>query len=273
MRCHGRSGGAVFLRRTSVAIGAFGVAAVILAGPCLQVVRAETQKTYQTDAPAMPATAVRTEIVASGLEHPWALQFLPDGRFLVTERPGRIRIVTRAGRLSKPLPGVPDVAATGQGGLLDVALAPDFTSTGVIYFTFSEARGGVRTNGTSLARARLSLAPGRERLEDVAVIFRQEPAGRSGLHFGSRIVFDRGGRVFVTLGERYQMQFAQDLGRHWGKIVRLERDGRPADGNPFAGQVGAKPEIWSYGHRNAQGAAFNPASGQLWVVEHGPRGG
>jgi aldose sugar dehydrogenase len=225
-----------------------------------------------TNAPAAPASKIRVEVVARGLEHPWGLAFLPDRRMLVTERPGRARIVSREGKLSRPLAGVPKVAATGQGGLLDIALAPDFERSRLVYMSYAEPRDG-RTNGTSVAQARLVGAAGEERFEDVEVIFRQEPSHRGGLHFGSRLVFAPDGKLFVTLGERFEMQYAQDLGRHWGKVVRLEPDGKvPAD-NPFVGKEGARPEIWSYGHRNAQSAAIHPDTGVLWVVEHGPRGG
>ena len=225
-----------------------------------------------TDAPAAAASKIRVEVVARGLEHPWGLAFLPDRRMLVTERPGRVRIVSREGKLSRPLAGVPKVAATGQGGLLDVALAPDFERSRLVCMSYAEPRDG-RANGTSVARARLVGAAGEERFEDVEVIFRQEPSHRGGLHFGSRLVFAPDGKLFVTLGERFEMEYAQDLGRHWGKVVRLEPDGKvPAD-NPFVGKEGARPEIWSYGHRNAQSAAIHPGTGALWIVEHGPRGG
>ncbi len=225
-----------------------------------------------TNAPAAPASKVRVEVVARGLEHPWGLAFLPDGRMLVTERPGRVRVVAHDGKLSPPLAGVPKVAATGQGGLLDIALKPDFERSRLVYISYAEPR-EERANGTTVARARLAGAPGEERFEDIEVIFRQEPSHRGGLHFGSRLVFAPDGRLFVTLGERFEMRFAQDLARHWGKVVRLEPDGKvPAD-NPFVGKDGAQPEIWSYGHRNPQAAAIHPDTGILWVVEHGPRGG
>jgi glucose/arabinose dehydrogenase len=226
----------------------------------------------QTKAPAAPTTRVKVEVFAKGLEHPWGLQFLPDGRLIVTERPGRIRIVDREGKPSRPLVGVPRVAATGQGGLLDIALGPDFDRSRRIYLSYSEPRGGP-VNGTSVARASLVGTAGEERLEGLEVIFRQEPAHRGGVHFGSRLAFAPDGKLFVTLGERYEMRFAQDLGRDWGKVVRIEPDGSvPAD-NPFVGQSEARPEIWSWGHRNPQSAAIHPATGVLWIVEHGPRGG
>lgn len=226
----------------------------------------------QTRAPPAPVSQIDVEVVARGLEHPWGLQFLPDGRLLVTERPGRLRIIARDGGKSEPLAGLPKIDANGQGGLLDVALAPDFAASRWIYVSYTEPRtGGV--NGTAVARARLTGTPGQERLDGLEVIFRQEPSHRGGLHFGSRLVFAPDGRLFVTLGERFQMRYAQDLGRHWGKVVRLEPDGRvPAD-NPFVGKSGVRPEIWSYGHRNAQSAAIHPETGVLWLVEHGPRGG
>lgn len=230
-------------------------------------------QTQTTRAPP-PATAVpaRVDTVAKGLEHPWALQFLPEGRMLVTERPGRLRIVSPDGVLSSPLAGVPKVAATGQGGLLDLALEPDFATSGRLQLCYAEPREG-RSNGTSIARARLVEEGGRARLADVEVVFRQQPALASGLHFGCRLAFARDGRLFAALGERFQMQYAQDLSRHWGKIVRIAPDGSvPAD-NPFVGRDGARPEIWSLGHRNPQSAAIHPETGRLWIVEHGPQGG
>jgi glucose/arabinose dehydrogenase len=213
----------------------------------------------------------RVETVASGLVNPWALAFLPEGRLLVTERPGRMRIVERDGKLSEPLEGVPPVAAVGQGGLMDVVLAPDFAETRMIYFTFTEPHGPL--NGTSVARARLVEEGGKARLADVTVIFRQEPAIGGGFHFGSRIAIARDGMLFVTLGERYQRDRAQDLSAHLGKVVRIRPDGTVPPDNPFVGRDGARPEIWSYGHRNPQAAAIHPATGKLWIVEHGPRGG
>ncbi|MDR6870008.1 glucose/arabinose dehydrogenase [Bosea sp. BE125] len=208
------------------------------------------------------------ETVASGLEHPWGLAFLPDGRMLVTERPGRLRIVASDGALSRPLTGVPNVAGRGQGGLLDVALDPKFPENRLVYLSFSEPRVG--GNGTSVARGRFN-ANGTG-LEDVAVIFRQMPAINSTLHFGSRLVFDRTGALFVTVGDRYsERDQAQNLGNHLGKIIRIRPEGgAPAD-NPK--KPGWQPEIWSIGHRNVQGAALHPDTGQLWTAEHGARGG
>ena len=214
---------------------------------------------------------LRIVTVADGLEHPWGLAFLPDGRLLVTERPGRLRLVAADGSLSAPLAGVPKVVARGQGGLLDIVLDPQFADNGRIYFAYAEPRGG-DTNATAVARARLAAG----RLDDMKVIFRQQPAVDSSAHFGSRLVFGRDGRLFVTLGERSARGFrerAQDLDNHLGKVVRLEADGTvPAD-NPFVDQPGALPEIWSFGHRNVQGAALHPLTGELWTTEHGPRGG
>ena len=214
----------------------------------------------------------RVETVARGLDHPWGLAFLPDGRMLVTERPGRLRILARDGKLSPPVAGVPPVAAVGQGGLLDVVLAPDFATSKKIYFSYGEPRDG-GNNGTSVAHARLVEEKGVARLDDLKVIFRQEPAVRSGFHFGARLAFARDGNLFVTLGERNLKPTAQDLSNHQGKVVRIRPDGAVPPDNPFVGRADAKPEIWSYGHRNPQSAAIHPATGKLWVVEHGPRGG
>jgi glucose/arabinose dehydrogenase len=215
---------------------------------------------------------VRT--VAQGLNMPWAVELLPDGRFLVSERPGNLRLVTAAGQISAPVKGVPAVNTGGQGGLLDVALDPAFATNRVIYFSFAESRDG--GNGTSLARARLVEDAGGARLEGLQVIFRQLPAMNSSLHFGSRIAFGQDGKLFLSLGERSipaGMVQAQDLNSHLGKVVRLNTDGTvPAD-NPFVGRAGARPEIWSYGHRNVQAATIDSATGKLLTIEHGPRGG
>jgi glucose/arabinose dehydrogenase len=225
-----------------------------------------------TNAPAAPKSQIKVETVAKGLVHPWALQFLPDGRMLATERPGRMRLIGKDGRLSSPLQGVPEVVAQNQGGLLDAALSPDFAQNGLIYFTFSEPRGGWR-NGTSLARAKLTPGGDGGRLDDVTIIFRQEPAASGGLHFGSRLAFAADGTIFLTLGERFQRDYAQDLSRHWGKVIRINPDGSTPRDNPFIGRNQAQPEIWSYGHRNPQSAAIHPVTGKLWIIEHGARGG
>jgi glucose/arabinose dehydrogenase len=212
--------------------------------------------------------------VASGLQHPWAVAFLPGGRFLVTERPGRLRVVEPDGRLQPPVQGVPEVAAGGQGGLLDVVTDADFERNRTLYLCFSED--GVGGNGTALARARLS--PDLRRLEDVRVIFSQQPKVRSSLHFGCRIVERRvagqaDGSLFLTLGERFSRRDdAQKLDNHLGKVVRVGKDGSVPRDNPFVGQAGALPEIWSYGHRNGQGATL-AADGSLWMHEHGAQGG
>jgi glucose/arabinose dehydrogenase len=214
------------------------------------------------------AQVLRPVTVASGLQHPWALAFLPDGRMLVTERPGRMRIVAKDGTLGAPLQGLPKVDVGGQGGLLDVVLDPKFADNRLVYWSYSEPGDG--GNSTAVARARLD----DHRLADVQVIFRQAPKFASSAHFGSRLVFARDGRLFITLGDRFaRKDDAQTLDNHHGKVVRIEPDGRvPAD-NPFAGKADAKPEIWSYGHRNVQGAAIHPATGELWTHEHGPQGG
>jgi glucose/arabinose dehydrogenase len=207
--------------------------------------------------------------VARGLERPWSLAFLPDGRLLVTEKPGRLRVVAD-GRPGAPLQGVPAVDADGQGGLLDVVLAPDFATSRAIYFSFSEPAPGGRGNGTAVARALLD----GERLREVQVVFRQEPKVASSAHFGGRLVFARDGNLFITLGERFSRRDdAQDLSNHLGKIVRVAPDGSVPRDNPLVGRRGARPEIWSWGHRNVQGAALHPATGALWTHEHGPQGG
>ena len=222
---------------------------------------------------AAKANGVRAVLVASGLSHPWGLAFLPDGRMLVTERPGRMRIVSAAGELGPALAGLPPVDARAQGGLLDVALDPKFADNRYVYWSYSEP-GADRSNGTAVARGRLNGARGAERLDDVQVIFRQSTKVAGVAHFGSRLVFGRDGRLFVTLGDRFfRRDAAQQLDSHLGKVVRIEPDGRvPAD-NPFVKTAGALPEIWSLGHRNVQGAALHPSTGVLWTHEHGPEGG
>jgi aldose sugar dehydrogenase len=205
--------------------------------------------------------------------HPWGLQVLADGRMLVTERPGRLRLVAANGTVGAPVDGVPPVFASGQGGLLDVDVAPDFATSGILYLTYAEPR-GAGTAATAVARAKLlEPAGGPAKLDGFTVIFRQQPATSGGLHFGARIAIARDGNLFVTLGERYQRDKAQDLTVHYGKVIRIAPDGRVPDDNPKRPQSGAKPEIWSHGHRNAQSAAIHPETGKLWTVEHGARGG
>jgi glucose/arabinose dehydrogenase len=218
---------------------------------------------------AASAQELRTQVVAQGLEHPWAVAFLPQGRFLVTERPGRMRVVEADGKVGPPLAGVPRVVTGGQAGLLDLMLDSGFAVNRTLFFCFSEpGQGG---NSTALARARLSSDAAR--LEDVKVIFSQQPKVASSNHFGCRIVETRDGNLFLTLGERFiRKEEAQKLDNHLGKIVRLTKDGAPAPGNPFIGRAGALPEIWSYGHRNSQGATLAP-DGTFWMHEHGAQGG
>jgi glucose/arabinose dehydrogenase len=225
---------------------------------------------------AASAQALKPVTLVRGLSHPWGLAFLPgfenDGRMLVTERDGRMRIVNTRGELGPPLAGLPPVDARGQGGLLDVVLDPKFEQTRWVYWSYSER--GEGGNGTAVARGRLEADGLQGRLADVQVVFRQAPKFASSAHFGSRLVFARDGRLFVTLGDRFSRRDdAQTLDNHHGKVVRIEPDGRvPAD-NPFAGRAGARAEIWSFGHRNVQGAALHPQTGELWTHEHGPQGG
>lgn len=218
---------------------------------------------------------VRPEVVASGLQNPWAVAFLPQGRFLVTERPGRMRVIDADGRLGPPLPGLPAIDAGGQGGLLDVVADGDFAANRRIYFCYSEA---AASGGNSTALASATLAADASQLEGVKVIFSQKPKFSSSAHFGCRIVEARkdgkaDGTLFLTLGDRYsRMQDAQKLDNHHGKVVRINKDGSVPKDNPFVGKAGALPEIWSYGHRNMQGAALAP-DGTYWTHEHGPQGG
>lgn len=226
----------------------------------------------QTNAPRAPsATPLNVETIAQGLNHPWGLQFLPDGRMLVTERPGTMRIVAKDGKISEPVGGVPDVSASGQGGLLDVLLAKDFADSGMIYFSYSEPRSGVR-NGTTVARAKLSLNGNSGRLENLEIIFQQNPAIASNLHFGSRLVWANDGTLFITTGDRgIVRKEAQNPRGYIGKIIRINADGStPADNAKIEKW---QPNIWSIGHRNIQGAALHPGTGELWTVEHGARGG
>lgn len=220
----------------------------------------------------MPAWSLQAVTVAHGLQNPWGMAFLPDGAMLVTEKAGRLRIVGADGKVGAPLAGLPTIERGGQGGLLDVAVDPAFVTNRFVYWSYSEPGSGDEAgrNSTAVARARLDGAA----LKDVQVIFRQRPKVGSSAHFGSRLVFARDGRLFVTLGDRFSRRDdAQTLDNHHGKVVRIEPDGRvPAD-NPFVASAGALPEIWSLGHRNVQGAAVHPGTGELWTHEHGPQGG
>ena len=223
------------------------------------------------EAPLKPVPVVR------GLDHPWGLAFLPgferEGRMLVTERPGRMRLANVHGELGPPLDGLPPVDARGQGGLLDVVLDPRFPDTRWVYWSYAEPAGGGQ-NSTAVARGRLEAQGLKGRLADVQVIFRQAPRVSSIAHFGSRLVFARDGRLFITLGDRFiRRDDAQALGNHLGKVVRIEADGRVPKDNPYASRAGVLPEIWSLGHRNIQGAALHPVTGELWTHEHGPQGG
>ncbi len=210
---------------------------------------------------------LKLERVVDGLEHPWGMAFLPDGRMLVTERPGRLRLVAE-GRLSpRPVGGLPEIARAGQGGLLDIALHPDFAANRLVYLSYAGA--GPDGVGTEVARGRWHDGD----LEDVEVIFRALPKSDGGRHFGSRLVFDPAGMLYITLGDRGDRPRAQRLDDHAGSIIRLRDDGRVPDDNPFVGRADAAPEIFSYGNRNVQGAALHPETGELWAHEHGPQGG
>ena len=217
----------------------------------------------------LPALAQpRAEVVARGLAHPWALAFLPDGRLLVTERAGRLRIVGPESRALQTVAGLPPVDAGGQCGLLDLALDPNFAENRRLYWTYAEA--GEGGNGVAVARGRLEGG----RLEDVRVIFRQLPKVRSSLHCGSRLVFGRDGTLFIGLGDRFSRKDdAQDPSNHLGKVVRITTEGTVPTDNPYVGQAGRAPEVWSLGHRNIQAAALHPGTGEVWTAEHGPQGG
>ncbi len=223
--------------------------------------------TYQSE-----EGTVTVDEVVGGLRHPWAVAFLPGGKgMLVTERTGNLRRVTPEGQLSAPISGVPKVWVQGQGGLLDVELSPDFAKDRMVYLTYAEVGSDGKTGGTAAGRGRLS--DDMTKLEGFTRIFQQQPKLSVGNHFGSRIVFDRDGYLFIALGENNNRPTAQDLDKLQGKIVRLYPDGTVPDDNPFVGQKNVRSEIWSYGHRNQQGAALNPWTGTLWTNEHGPMGG
>ena len=227
----------------------------------------------QTNAPPAPKTEIAVEEVAKGLKFPWGMQFLPDGRILATERGGSMRLIAKDGKVSKPVEGLPHVVNKGQGGLLDVLLGQDFATSGTIFFSYAEPRASF-SNGTSVVRAKLVLEGESGRIENGEVIFRQQPSARGFYHFGSRLVWDQTGALFVTMGERADLSDgAQDLSTHLGKVVRIMPDGSAPKDNPYVGKDDAMPEVWSYGHRNVQGAALDPETGQLWTTEHGPKGG
>ena len=227
---------------------------------------AATPKTAQ--AMASQAGEIKVTEVARGLEHPWAMAFLPDGSLLVTERAGRLRKVGTDGSISAPLAGVPTVFAEGQGGLLDVVLSPNFADDQRIYLSYAEP-GENGTAGTAVAYATL----GASGLTDVNVIYQQQPKLEGDGHFGSRLAFDGQGHLFISQGERQNRPTSQKLDMLQGKLVRVDLQGNVPRDNPFVGQADARPEIWSYGHRNMQGMAFDPRTGKLWQSEHGPRGG
>lgn len=257
--------------RRAAARGAF---LFCLALACLNAgVSSSLAQATGTEPAAVDFAGARVRVVpfASGLEHPWAMAFLPDGRLLVTERPGRLRLLDQSGAIRAVVSGVPEVVAEGQGGLLDIALDPDFQDNRWVYLSYAEPRGG-RMAATAVARARLSADA--TALTDLAVIFRQEPAWSGRNHFGARLAFAPDGTLFITLGERFDLRDkAQDLSTTLGKVVRINPDGTIPSDNPFRDRPGARPEIYSSGHRNVQGAAIAPETGQLWTVEHGARGG
>lgn len=251
------------MRRT-LAVSAVAMLAV-LAFPA----NAQDQQSLPGGASSLETEAgpVQVEAVAGGLEHPWGIDFLPDGRALVTEKPGRLRILGSDGTLSEPLAGTPEIFAEGQGGLMDVAVDPQFEQNGTVYLSFAEpGEGGA---GTALGRGTLT----ENRIEDFEVVFRQRPKVEGSAHFGNRIVFSPKGHVFLTLGERFRFDPAQDLSNTLGAVVRLNRDGTIPEDNPFVGDPGADDAIWSYGHRNIEAAAIHPQTGALWIAEMGPLGG
>jgi aldose sugar dehydrogenase len=270
------AGGLFSMLGISLAAGALGAQAT---GVDTRPANGKDQKPAfagQTDAPERKSNVAFDVVpVAQGLENPWGLAFLPNGKMLVTERPGRLRVVSADGKLSEPVAGLPAVDARGQGGLLDIALDPAFASNGLVYWSYAEPRdSGV--NNTAVARGRFVDDAAAPRVENVQVIYHQRPSLASRMHFGSRLVFARDGKLFVTQGDRSipegRMQ-AQRMDGLIGKIVRINPDGSVPKDNPFVGREGVPPEMWSLGHRNAQAAALHPTTGELWEIEHGTRGG
>ncbi len=243
---------------TASIAGAMLALAALPAGPALAQDRVE----------ASEQAAFHVVTLARGLDHPWGMTFLPGGGILITERTGQLRLFKDGKLQTKAIPGAPQVAARGQGGLLDVALHPDFAENRLVYLSYAGA--GPDGAGTEVARARFD----GNALDDLEVIFRAEPKTPGGAHYGSRLAFDRSGRLYISLGDRRNyMQEAQNPANHLGSIIRLEDDGAIPGDNPFLGVESIRPEIFSYGHRNVQGLALNPASGEVWAHEHGPRGG
>jgi glucose/arabinose dehydrogenase len=244
--------------RAALAVATVATVAAGCAAPIDAAERFSTERAAVTVAP-----------VAGGLVHPWGLAFLPDGHMLVTERAGRMRLVSQEGEVSDPISGLPEIWARGQGGLLDVVLGPDYAETGRIYFSYSEPGQG----GASTAVARAVLDRDARALEDLQVIFRQQPKSGGGRHFGSRLVFAEDGTLFITIGDRGQRNRVQNFTINRGQVIRINPDGSIPDDNPFVGVDGRLPEVWSYGHRNPQGAALHPATGRLWLHEHAAQGG
>jgi aldose sugar dehydrogenase len=237
-------------------------AALVIAG--LVPVHAQQPQRLRTE-----KAEIIVETVAGGLDHPWGLVFLPNGRMLVTERPGRLRIVSANGQLSPPLDGLPRLYAQSDGGLLDVALDPGFAENRLVYLTYAEPREG----GAATAAGRGRLNAAETALEGFQVIFREQPGVSGQAHFGSRLVFTRGGKLFISTGDLFKFDLAQDLSTYAGKMIRINPDGSVPPDNPFVNRPDALPEIWSYGHRNIQGLAIHPETGVLWEGEFGPTGG
>lgn len=269
------------LAALSLSIGSWAMPARAQTAPWLQAPpnKPDAVPAFKGQNRAPPLTTglakLNVQTVVSGIPHPWAIAFLPDpdGAVLATQKSGRLWLVTPQGEKSE-IAGAPKVAYGGQGGLMDISLGPDFNANRTIWLTYSEPRSGFDKSGTTLAKAQLS--EDRKSLRNLTVVFRQQPAWSGGGQFGSNIEWDASGNIFLTLGERLTQQsrlHAQNITDDLGKVVHISPEGKPAPGNPFIGRKDAAPEIWSYGHRNPQGATINPDSGKLWTIEHGPRGG